>query len=222
MENVTVFGKGPKTEVTASLVIKDFMEVIETTKPGMYYETDDFMVKGTPLGLVVYPNGEAEEDRGSVSVFLENRSQVDVKLKRQLITDVETTDMEEVTVEAEHMWGSYMFFSTEGAEEHYKEKDFVVTVKVEMQGEVAKIVGDEEDTRKRKPMSQEVSENAYRKMSWTDFILEFDGEELAVHRVILAGASPVLAAMLENQHREAKEGRAVIQLPAAVGRAFVR
>ena len=71
-------------------------------------------------------------------------------------------------------------------------------------------------------MGQDITEVAYRKMAWTDFILEFEGEELAVHRVILGGASPVLAAMVENQHKEAREGRAVIPLPAAVGRAFVR
>ena len=229
MKHATVFGKGPKTEETASLTIQDFVEVMESTKPGKFYETNDFMVKGTPLGLVVYPNGFDEEDRGWVCIFVENRSDVEVKLKRQFITDVKTKDtagedMEEVIVEAGRMIGNYRNFNTKEAKEYYKEKDFVVTVKVEMEGDVVKIVGGEDETRKRqrKSMSQDVLENAYRKMSWTDFILEFEGEELAVHRVILAGASPVLAAMLENQHREAREGRAVIELPAAVGRAFVR
>jgi len=53
-------------------------------------------------------------------------------------------------------------------------------------------------------------EKAFKKMARSDFILEFDGEELPCHTLILAGASPVLAAMLENNHRE------------ALGRAFLR
>jgi len=224
MAIATVYGKGPKTEVTASLTIKDFVEVTESSEPGKFYATDDFLVKETPMCLVIYPNGFDEEDRGWVGVQIANRSEVDVKLKRQFITDVKTTDMEEVTVKAgilgEYIWMN-TFISHEAIKEHYKEKDFVVTVNVEMEGDVVKIVR-EGKTRKRKAMSQDITEIAYRKMSWTDFTLEFEGEELTVHRVILAGASPVLAAMLENQHREAREGRAVIQLPASVGRAFVR
>ena len=69
MEIATVFGKGPKTEVTASLTIKDFIDVMESSEPGKSYETDDFMVKETPLRLVVYPKGRAEEYRGGVSVY---------------------------------------------------------------------------------------------------------------------------------------------------------
>ena len=54
-------------------------------------------------------------------------------------------------------------------------------------------------------------------MAWTDFVLEIEGEELAAHSP--AEASPVFAAMLDPGQGK---GRAIIQLPAAVGRAFVR
>jgi len=228
MEIATVFGKGPKTEVTASLAIKDFIDVMESSKPGKCYETDEFMVKETLMCLLVYPNGYSEEYRGWVGVYVKNRSQAEVidKLKGQFITDVKTSqiDSKEETFPAGQAWGFDRYLSHEDANEHYKEKDFVLKVKVEMEGEVVKIVGENKETRKRKFISQEVSENAYKRMAWTNFVLEFEGEELACHRLILAGASPVLAAMLEpaSQHREAEEGRAVIQLPAAVGRAFVR
>ena len=222
MEIATVYGKGPNTEVTASLTIKDFVEVMESSEPGKRYATDEFMVKETPLRLLVCPNGLREEDRGWVSVFVENSGQAEVKVKQEFITDVRTSNTEEDTVEAGLICGFPRFLSHEEVKEHYKEKDFVVNVKVEMEGEVVKVVGENVETRKRKAIAQEILENAYRKMAWTDYILEFEGEELACHRLILAGASPVLAAMLENNHREAVEGRAVIQLPAAVGRAFVR
>jgi len=224
MAIATVYGKGPKTEVTASLTMKDYLEVMETSEPGKHYDTDEFMVKETPMRLVVYPNGYSEEFRGGVGVYLANRSQVEVKLKRQFITDVKSSEMEEKTIPAGGMTGFKRFPPHEDAKEHYKEKDFVVKVKVEMEGEVVKVVGENLDTRKRKAIAQEILENAYRKMAWTDFILEFEGEELACHRNILAGASPVFAAMLEpaSQFIEAEEGRAVIKLPAAVGRAFLR
>jgi len=225
MENATVYGKGPKTEVTASLTIKDFVDVMESSEPGKGYATDEFMVKETPMAMVVYPNGPSEELRGWVGVGVMNRSQAEVKLKVQFITDVQTNEMEEVTIPAGGFgfgFGEFLFH--DDVKEHYKEKDFVVKVKVEMDGEVVKIVGENVEARTRKFIGQEVMEKAHGKMAWTDFILEFEGEELACHRLILAGASPVFAAMLEpaSKHREAVEGRAVIQLPAAVGRAFVR
>ena len=190
------------------------------------------------MRLVVYPNGgglsdseDGVDDDGNnwVGVHVQNEGQFEVKVKSQFITDVRTSEMEEATLNANEklgggMWGFWEFISHEDIKEHYKAKDFVVKVKVEMEGEVVKIVGENMEKRKRKFISQEVSETAYKRMAWTNFVLEFEGEELACHRVILAGASPVLAAMLEpaNEHREAVEGRAVIQLPAAVGRAFVR
>ena len=224
MEVATVYGKGPKTEVTASLTIKDFVEVMKSSEPGKNYSTDLFIVKETPMVLGVYPNGYKEEDRGWVSVFVRNRSQAEVKIKEQFITDVKTDDMWEGSIPAGKMSGVLSFLSHEEVTEHYKEKDFVVKVKVEMEGDVVKIVGEDVEVKKRKAIAREVLEEAFRKMAWTDFALVFEGEELVCHRLILAGASRVLAAMLEpaSQHREAVEGRAVIQLPAAVGRAFIR
>jgi len=223
MENATVFGLGPKTEVTASLTIKEFVKVIESTEPGKFYEGNKFMVKEVPMCLEVYPNSYTEEYRGKVGVFVRNMSQVEVKVKLQFLTDVRNSKMEEKTIQAgQRVRFAGLIFGDE-VKKHYKEKDFVVKVKVVMEGDVVKISGENmEESRKRKSISQDITEVAYKKMSWTDFTLEFEGGELACHRLVLAGASPVLAAMLENQHREAREGRAAIDLPAAVGRAFVR
>ena len=85
-----------------------------------------------------------------------------------------------------------------------------------------KVVGEAPAPRQQKSLGQEVTEKAYQEMAWTDFTLEFEGGEVACHKVILAGASPVLGAMFRNEHREAASGRAVIQLSAAIGKAFVR
>ena len=42
------------------------------------------------------------------------------------------------------------------------------------------------------------------------------------HKHILAAASPAFAAMVENKHREAIEGKANIKLSAVVGQTFVK
>ena len=48
-----LYGMGPKTEVTDSLAIKDFVDVMESSKPRKRYETDDLMVRETPMSLIV-------------------------------------------------------------------------------------------------------------------------------------------------------------------------
>ena len=55
-----------------------------------------------------------------------------------------------------------------------------------------------------------------------DFALVFGGEEVPCHKIVLAAASPVFKAMVENKHKEAIEGRANIQFSAEVGRAFMQ
>ena len=62
----------------------------------------------------------------------------------------------------------------------------------------------------------------FEEMACSDFSLVFEGEEVRCHRVVLSGVSPVLAAMVRNEHQEVAEARAFIQVPAAVGKAFVR
>ena len=52
--------------------------------------------------------------------------------------------------------------------------------------------------------------------------LVFDGVEVPCHKIILAAASPVLKAMVENKHREAIECKANIELTKEVGQGFVQ
>ena len=68
----------------------------------------------------------------------------------------------------------------------------------------------------------DVWEKVHNKMARTDFILVFEGQEVPCHKHVLAAASPVLEAMVENKHREAIESKANIKLSAEVGRAFLR
>ena len=59
-------------------------------------------------------------------------------------------------------------------------------------------------------------------MERTDFTLVFDGQEVPCHKHVLAAASPVLRAMVENQHTEAITSKANFELSEEVGRACVR
>ena len=89
----------------------------------------------------------------------------------------------------------------------YKDKDFVVTAKLEIPGDLVKVVGGQSDPApKRQKLN--VLENMYNKMSRPDFTLVFEGEEIPCHKIVLAAASPVFEAMVENKHREAIENRA--------------
>ena len=54
-------------------------------------------------------------------------------------------------------------------------------------------------------------------------VLVFDGQEVPCHKHILAAASSVLEAMVENNHKEAIECKAnIVELTEEAGRAFVR
>ena len=72
------------------------------------------------------------------------------------------------------------------------------------------------------PKKLNVWENVYTNMERTDFTFVFNGEDVPCHKHILAAASPVLRAMVENQHKEAIESKANIDLSEEVGRAFIR
>ena len=52
--------------------------------------------------------------------------------------------------------------------------------------------------------------------------LVFDGVEVPCHKIVLAAASPVLEAMVENKMREAIESKADIKLTEVVGKGFLQ
>ena len=53
------------------------------------------------------------------------------------------------------------------------------------------------------PAEFNVWDNVFTNMERTDFTLVFDGLEIPCHKIILAASSPVLRAMVDNQHIEA-------------------
>ena len=221
MANVTVIARSPKTEVSATLIIEDFLE--ELARPsGEFLESHDFMVKAAPMRLRVHPNGSQQAHRGHVTADLVYLGKTAVKVKYQLSTDTKTSEMLERTLAANQGCGVARFLTHAECLDHYKERDFVLKVKVEMEGEKVKMVGEAPASRQPKSLCQVIGEKAYQRMEWTDFVLEFEGEDVPCHKVILAGASPVLGAMVRNDLQEAAKGRATIKLSAVVGKAFVR
>ena len=221
MENTTVFsGRTGIIKASAKLVIKDFVEVMPGFKPGRSIESEIFLLGDTPFTIKVYPNGVHDENEGHVGIFLNNRGgDDDISVKCQLITDLETRNFNYTKLAKAGEFGWGMFLTHAQCAEAYKEKDFVVEAKLEMPGELTKIVGKQSASKKRK---LNVLENAYNKMTGANFILVFEGVQVPCHKHILAAASPVLEAMVENKHKEAIEGKANIKLSADVGEAFVR
>ena len=178
MEGVTLFsGKSGIIQKTEKLVIKDFPDVMSAYPPGKSVESDPFMVGDTSMSILVYPNGDRACNRGHVSIYLKNKSNQDISVKCQIITDVKNKELNyEDTVEANYWFGFPDFLTHAECEEAFKDKDFVVTAKVEMAGEMVKIVGSNSASAPKKTKFN-VLENVYKRMERTDFMLVFDGEE---------------------------------------------
>ena len=179
MEGVTVFsGKSGIIQKTEKLVIKDFLDVMTAYPPGKSVESDPFMAGDTPLSILVFLNGDSDDNRGHVSIFLYNKSNQDINVKCKFITDVKTEELNyEDTVEANDYFGFPDLLTHAECEEAYKDKDFVVTAKVEISGEMVKIVGSSSASAPKKRKFN-VMENVYKKMDRSDFKLVFDGEEV--------------------------------------------
>ena len=211
---------GVVTAVTAELVIKNFVDVMAGFKPGRSIVSDPFNVGDTPMAIMVYLNGRDEDSKGNVGVFLWNHGDVDVNVKCQFITEVQTWEFDYAdTVEAGKRRGYSKFLTHAQCVEAFKDKDFIVTAKVEIPGEPVKIarIGSGAATKKLN-----VLEKVYNSMDENDFALVFEGEEVPCHKIVLAAASPVFKAMVKNKHREAIEGKSNIEFSKEAGGAFVR
>ena len=216
MENVTVYTKSNGVQATAKLVIKDFVELMSSSKPKDCYPSDTFMVRDTPMVLNVYPNGNNDQSKGNVSIFLKTQGAITVKCK--ITTDVLSKDFEHA-MEPTKNWGYGMFLSHDQCSNEYQDKDFVVTVDVGSPGLDWEIL---EKKPSDDPKEFSLWEKVYTNMERTDFTFVVDGVEIPCHKHILAAASPVLRAMVENQHKEAIESKANIELSEKVGRACLR
>ena len=217
-ENLTVFAKTSAVQATAKLVIKDFVEVMTTSKPGEKYNSDTFMVGDIPMAISVNPNGDTENKKGNVSVFLCNQSDAAFTVKCQFSADMKKKSFDR-EVKAKQILGFPKFLSHDECTDVYKEKDFVLTVNVEMPGKDLKIVGNETVSLPKKYC---VCKNLFEKMEGSDFSIVCNGVGIPCHKHVLSAASPVFAAMVKNQHLEAIESKANIGISEEVGRAFVK
>ena len=221
MENTTIFsGRSGELETTAKLVIKEFVEVMRGFDCGMFIKSDSFMVGDYPLSIRVYPNGY--EYNGYVGVFLHNHGDSEIFVKGVLTTDLDTINLEKEEIPAGEQSGEDKFLTHNNCEAAFKDKDFVVTAKLVVPGGIVKIAGHDSAAAAAKKQNPNLLETVYNKMAYTDFTLVFEGEEVPCHKNILAAASPLLEAMVENKEKEAIESKANIKLSAEVGRAFVR
>ena len=216
----TVYAKATEAKATAELVIKDFVRVVNSSKPGKFYFSDIFMVGDTPMAIVVYPNGHKEEFNGNVSILLDNKSDADVTVKYKLditgnLKPINGNLLEprvKVLLAKKGVW--HLLSNAK-----WTDADFVLTVNVEILGEDLKIMGNEDEVF---PKKFDFRESLYSKMMDPNFKLVFQGVEVPCHKNVLAAASPVFEAMVVNQHLEAIESKANIELSEEVGRAYVK
>ena len=183
MENVTIFaGKSGVIQGTGKLVIKDFLDVMSVYPPGKCVESDEFMVGDFAMSILIFPNGDVNENKGCVSAFLVNKSNEDLTVKCQFVTyDAEgkefVEDFEMTTIPHGDNLGFHDLLVHSECEEAYKNRDFILTAKVEIAGEMTKLVG-AGITSTSKKRKFNVFEDVYKRMDMTDFILVFDGEEV--------------------------------------------
>ena len=185
MENVTIFaGKSGVIQGTGKLVIKDFLDVMSVYPPEMSVESDEFMVGEFPMSIKIYPNGDTNEDKGSVCAFLVNKSNEDLTVKFQFVTynaeDKEfVEEFEMTTIPHGDVYGHGIkgLLTHSECEEVYKDRDFTLAAKVEIAGEMTKLVGSNLSSASKKRKFN-VLEDVYKRMDMTDFILVLDGEEV--------------------------------------------
>ena len=218
-ENLTVFAKTSPIKATAKLVIKDFEEVMKGSNPGVKYDSNTFMVGDTPMAMTVYPNGFLQDDRGYVSVYLCNNSTADIPVKCQFSCDAGSLSLDDKVL-ANQALGSRRFLSHAECSVHYTEREFVMEAKVEVAGKGVKSIL--ENKTPSLPKKYCVCKNLYEKMERSDFNLIFKGVEVPCHKHVLSAASPVFAAMVENEHIEAIENKANIEVSPEVGQDFIR
>ena len=224
MENVTVFDKPADIQATAKLVIKDFVRVMEASKPGKVYRSDPFMAGDTRLELRVHPNGWNEDHEGWVSVSLHNMSDGKIHVKGQFKTELINSQKFDINVNVGKASVVHRMASHARAKEFFKDREFVLTADVEIASEGVKIFGARDAPGDSRKLSyyEDLCENLFEKMQGSDFTIVFNGANVPCHKHVLAAASPVFEAMVENQHLEAIESKAEIELTEEVGRAFVK
>ena len=174
MANVTVFTRGPTTKVTATIVIKDFVEELAKA-PGKYFESDDFLVEEAQMRVRVWPNSNADANWGFVHAGLGSMGQEEVKVKYHQSTDIRTSGTLERTIRGGAWFLAANPLTHAECREHYTDRDFVLTLEVEMVGEKVKVVGEAPAPRQQKSLAQKVTEKAFQEMAWTNFTLVFGG-----------------------------------------------
>ena len=168
MEHTTVID-GNMIHVTAKLVIKNMVQIMKGYKVGQRIMSDPFKLGDTPMVIAVYPNGWNIKSIGYVSLFLINQGDADISLKGEVSTDLAEMEFDYTMSIPPGALGVSTLLTHAQCTEAYKDKDFVVTAKLELPGEPVRVVGSHSSNAPKKKFS--VLENVYKKMQRTDFTL---------------------------------------------------
>ena len=194
MEHTTVFD-GSTTQVTGKLVIKNLVEIMPGFESGKKIESDPFMVGDTAMALEVFPNGVDEDSDGDVDCYLYNRGDAGIRVKGQLITELETEEFDYTRLQPTDIVCLHLTHAE--CTEAYTDRDFVLTAKLELPGEPVKIFGSNSaPAAKRRKFN--VFENVYKQMQRTDFTLV--SELLIVTAITINHGRPLYHIIIKKRH----------------------
>ena len=162
----------------------------------------------------------AKSTKGTSQFFLKNKGKVGLTVKCQFNCAAKSAAFDD-KIGADCKRGFKKFLNHVLCKDLFKEKDFVLTANVEIPGEGMKIAGKECKALPEK-YCVGLCKNLWERRDTGDFVLIFSGLEVPCHKNVPSAASPVFAAMVENEHLEAIENKANIEVSPEVGQAFIR
>ena len=222
--NKTVILQPPKTVVTYSFVIGGFDKDMEKKKTGEGYISDEFLVTGFPISIAVFPAGRIEDQKGFVSMYLQNRGNKDIAVMFEWQVGTFKGPKVEDVLKVRTFKGKGKFMTHAECKKQLKDGVFEVKVNIEVEGVKVKVPGGNPSlTQKRKSGVQEMVETMYSKMQKSDFTLVFDGKSVQCHKCVLMASSPVFEAMIETANmKESLKDTADLKFSAEVGESFVK
>ena len=245
MSNITVISQSEKIDVTGKLVVENVWKVMKAAEPKSFFPSDVFHAEDFAFQLQICLNGDREENKHSISAFINNRTwepvlltNVSFELKAippnstemVMLARTPCDEMELPAHQGHNLAGrGYASMISHIALKEACEEgdDLLLLVKAQLPGKEMKISSSTwpsslNRTRGRKCCAGGVLENIYKKMRDTDFALICDDEAIPCHKIILSGASSVFDAMIGNKkNKEAVEGEVDMNISAEVGRVFV-
>ena len=225
-DNWTYVKRRTRLEEEATLIVGDFENEMKISKPREKIESRIFILGGNPFKIDVYPNGENEESKNHVSIFLANDSNTDVNVSAEFeICNSEKDEWEKGTVKQNERVGWSKFMEHDAMADLLVNGSLIVKVKVKMENKDFVVMGKDEKKGDSKSAEEIVAihiNTIYENMMNPDFMLICEGGNIPCHRNFLMSASSMFAGMMKSGMKEAEQGKTDLKCSFTVGKELVR